>query len=146
MARRVHRWWLGVVLAVLIGGIALSAVSAHEVAARHADSAQRSFESSARDVASTVKIDVQRSADLTVAITGWLTEHPTATTAEFNAWVSDIRTYDRYPEFQGVGLMVIVPDAQRDAFARELLADATNYSPSQRVFNVTPTERKAKAA
>jgi diguanylate cyclase (GGDEF)-like protein len=130
--------WGAVAAALLVAGATLSAVAAGAVARRAADSHQRRFETSAAEISSTLSLDVQRSADLAVALTAWLAEHPTASNQELAGWIQRLRAFERFPEFVSAGLMVPVSPEGLPAYIADVEADVATRPPGLQTFELTP--------
>ena len=124
-AQRSRSWvGFGVLAAVLATLGALAAVfAATSVAEANADRAQKSFEQSATEMASTLDLAIQHQNDLVVNAAAYMATNPDSGQAQFTEWADSARVLSRYPELQAMGVMVIVPHSELETFADELKAD-----------------------
>ena len=75
--------------------------------------------------------------DLVVNAGGYLVAEPNASQAQFSDWIESVQLWQRYPEVQGLGAVVIVPAAQLPAFAARVVADRRGLNGSAS-FSVIP--------
>jgi hypothetical protein len=99
-----------------LGGMAAVLYTARSVAARDALKSEQAFERSSGEVASTSD----------------------ASHAQFVQWVSSVRAFERYPELQGVGELVIVPASELPAFTAHTVKDPSGALAPDGSFQVIP--------
>ncbi len=104
-------------------GVAGSVATASSVARRDADKSRNAFSLSTVEVASTLRLAIQREQDLAVSAAGFFLDSPLPSNAEFVAWANALQAMDRYPELLGWGEVVMVPAAQLDAYVAAVTAD-----------------------
>ena len=133
-----HKLLLTIVAALVIVGTLGSLVGAHAVARSDASRSHQVFLTSAAQIASTLKLSLDREQDLSVAAAGVAVRDPDATQAEFLQWTSSIRVFARYPELQGISELTMVPASQLSAFAAREMADPAGPLAANGTFEVTP--------
>ncbi len=102
------------------------------------DTSQKSHAASlttAVEIASTLKLAIQREQDLAVNTGAFIINNPGATEAQFLQWVSSDRLFTRFPELIGIGDVVLVPASQLSQFA--LRSEAATGAPTGS-FQVSP--------
>jgi len=140
--RRTPLWSALAVVFVLVGA-ASSVFAAGQVAHDAGKESQRSFATSAAQIATTMQSAFQHENDLISGVQAFILDHPKATEAEFLQWARADRAMARYGELQGFGETEIVPSSQLAAFATHAaVASATGLS-AQGSFAVTPPGRRA---
>jgi diguanylate cyclase (GGDEF)-like protein len=109
-----RRRWLTLLAAVVLAlaGIAGSLLGARAVSDSAAHARRLSFQVSAREIASTLGLAIQREEDLVVAASAYVVSHPVVSPAGFDQWVQAVRALERHPELLNIGLVQLVP-AQR---------------------------------
>jgi diguanylate cyclase (GGDEF)-like protein len=125
------------VSSVVAGSIG-SVFAATEVAHSDSDTARRAFAASSADVASTLKLAIEREQDLVITATAFLVANPNASNAELRAWTTTVLAGQRTPALQGLGEVVFVPDAQLSSFAAHAQADPTGPLGPRGTFAVIP--------
>jgi diguanylate cyclase (GGDEF)-like protein len=113
-ARRWRRS-LGAALAVGVLGTALAGVAAAQVARRDAARAEDQVRDTATQIANTIRLDIEREADLVINGRALVRQNPNITTGELAQWAQDIEMRRRFPEQYGVAVIRVV--------TREDLAD-----------------------
>ena len=109
-------------LLVLVGTIA-SVLGARALARSDADKARLAFHLTSAEVASTLKLAIQREEDLVVSASAFVTGNPNASPVEFDRWAESVHAMQRFPELQDMGLVTLVPASQLAAFEKRLAAD-----------------------
>jgi diguanylate cyclase (GGDEF)-like protein len=133
------RFWAVAASVLVLAGVAASLVTARAVAHGRAIDSHRAFESSSRDVASKLKLGIQREQDLAVSAAAFTAANPHGSQAEFLAWSGSVRALTRYPELQAMGFVVIVPQAQLRAFGTRVTA---GQIPKAAPFAVVPAGKR----
>ena len=138
------RWQLWVVLLtaalLVLGGLVGSIVKAKSVVRNDSDRSKRALATSAAEVASTLRLAIQREQDLAVSATGFFLASPGASNAQFVAWANAVGALDRYPELLGWGQVVMVTAAQLKAYQALAAADPAGVVSGPFVL-VPPGER-----
>ena len=70
-------------------------------------------------MSSTLKLAIGKEEDLVFNSSTFMISNPTASEAQFQKWVSTGMQFERYPELQGIGELVVVPASQLGAFAAQ---------------------------
>ena len=103
------RFWAVAASILVLAGVGASLFAARVLAHDRASHSQLEFENSAKDVASTLELAIQREEDLVVNAAAFMAANPHGTQTQFLAWSKSVRALERYPELQGIGFVVIVP-------------------------------------
>ena len=121
--RRNHIW-VGVLATLLLSaGVTGAALTARSVAHRNSERSDDARELSSVEVASTLRLAIQREQDLAVSATGFFLGTPYATNDQFLAWANTVQAMTRYPELLGWGEVVMVTPAQLEAYMAIAAAD-----------------------
>jgi diguanylate cyclase (GGDEF)-like protein len=108
--------WGGVALLCLAAGAVASVVGAHAVARKDADKARLASRQTSAQIASTLKIAMQREEGLALSVSTFFAGNPKASRAEFEAWAKWGDGRLRYPELQKLTLISLVPASELAAF------------------------------
>jgi diguanylate cyclase (GGDEF)-like protein len=106
-------------LVIIIGGTLGSWFGATAVARDADQKSHKSFIATSTEIASNLKLSIQREQDLIDSTESFLLGNPDATQAQFTAWASDVHVLKRYPELVGLGVIKIVSAAQLSAYAQQ---------------------------
>lgn len=129
MTSRRSVWLLPAVGVAIIGIVA--AMLGSMVVARNADQkTHQSVVTSSAEIASTLKLAIDREQDLGVNAAGFILGNQSASEAQFQQWTTSVRLFTRYPELQGIGEVVLVPASQLGAFASTHGGSAFQVTPS----------------
>ncbi|HYM54872.1 MAG TPA: EAL domain-containing protein, partial [Solirubrobacteraceae bacterium] len=112
--------WGALALLCLAAGTVGSAFGSHAVAENDAQQAQRSFTQTSAEIASTLKLSVQREEDLAAAASTFFAGNPTATPREFQKWARWAHALRHYPELQRLGLLTLVRAPELASFEARL--------------------------
>ncbi|HEX2786245.1 MAG TPA: CHASE domain-containing protein, partial [Ilumatobacteraceae bacterium] len=117
--------WIVVLLAAMlfVAGVASSVATATSVARHDADKSRQAFTVSSLEVASTLRLAIQREQDLAVSASGFFLDTPHPSNDEFVAWAEALQAMTRYPELLGWGEVIMVPAAQLPAYVAAATAD-----------------------
>jgi diguanylate cyclase (GGDEF)-like protein len=117
--------WVAIALACLLfaGGVLGSVVIARSVGNRNGSDSQDTLNLSSQEVASTLRLAIQREQDLAVSATGFFLGTPFASNDKFVAWANTVQAMTRYPELLGWGEVVMVTPAQLAAYKALAAAD-----------------------
>ncbi|HEV2981625.1 MAG TPA: sensor domain-containing diguanylate cyclase [Solirubrobacteraceae bacterium] len=111
----VARPWPSAVLLVAMG-VAAAVFGALSVAHSEAQKKRDAFHFASAEVASTLKLAIQREEDLIVSSSAFVSGADTVTPRKFDRWVESIKALQRFPELQNIGLVSLVPGTQLRAF------------------------------
>lgn len=114
--------------AVLVVLFALGALGSYRAAlaqAEHSErqqhlvseSEQRAFELATSQITSSLSLALQRYADLSTGAGAFLNDNPSPTNASLQRWMEIIDAAERLPELSGLGIAVIVEEAELEAYA-----------------------------
>ncbi|MGZ4739188.1 MAG: bifunctional diguanylate cyclase/phosphodiesterase [Ilumatobacteraceae bacterium] len=121
------RWQVRVVVVVavllLVGGMLGAVLASQSVVRNDREKSKQALALSSSEVASTLRLAIQREQDLAVSATGFFLGKPYPTNTEFLAWADAIGAMKRYPELLGWGEVVIVTSAQLKAYEAIAAAD-----------------------
>jgi diguanylate cyclase (GGDEF)-like protein len=138
------RSYLSAAMAILLVllGTAGSVVASTAVARSDTEKSRRAFAASSPAVASNLKLALQHEEDLVVSTSGYVISNPNVSTAELRAWAANVRAAPRYPELQGLAVVVLVPRSQLAAFATRAQADAAGPpGPGRTLVIIPPGDR-----
>jgi diguanylate cyclase (GGDEF)-like protein len=111
----IARPWLSAVLLV-IGGTGATVFGASSVSHSEEQKARLAFHFASAEVASTLKLAIQREEDLIISSSAFVSAAPDVTPGQFDRWVESTKALERFPELQNIGLVRLVPAAQLRAF------------------------------
>ncbi len=137
------RAWATTALVVFVAGTAISGFGAKAIADNDRTNAARQLSMTSADIASTLQLTIRREQDLLVSATGFLTNDPTASNAEFRDWANATNVLDRYPELLEVGIAVIVPAAALPGFGARAVLDPAGPLAADGTFAVQPAGSRA---
>jgi diguanylate cyclase (GGDEF)-like protein len=125
-----QRPWLLLALSVAMVGIVASVMASMMVVRNAAQKSHQSFITSSIEIASTLKLALDREQDLGVNAAGFILGNHTASETQFQQWTTSVRLFQRYPELQGIGEVVLVSASQLGAFASAHGGASFQVSPS----------------
>jgi diguanylate cyclase (GGDEF)-like protein len=106
-----------VAAAVLVTGTLASILGAHAMARAESDRSRRIFETDGEQVASLLKLDLQREEDLINSGRALIMNRPGITNVEVERWVELAHVFERHPALQTVVFVARVPRDQLAAFS-----------------------------
>jgi diguanylate cyclase (GGDEF)-like protein len=117
--------WVAIAMACLLlgGGVVGSVLAAKSVAHRDSTESRDALSQSSVEVASTLRLAIQREQDLALSATAFFLGTPFAPNAQFLAWANTVQAMTRYPELLGWGEVVMVTPAQLEAYKKIAAAD-----------------------
>ncbi len=137
-----QRMWVAVAVLVAVGGSLGALVAARSVARNDAAKSRQALEASSGEVASTLQLAIQREEDLAVNASAFVLDHPDNPTVHFAEWMRNTRAFERYPELQSLGEVVIVPAAELPAFAARAALNPQQFSQAGGTFEVSPPGKR----
>jgi len=87
------------------------------------------------EIASTLKLAIEREQDLAVNTGAFVTHAPGETESQFRQWASADRLFERFPELLGIGSVTMVPASALSRYAAQAEASGTTAGES---FHVVP--------
>jgi diguanylate cyclase (GGDEF)-like protein len=133
-----HHVWIAVA-AVLTAAVAAGSVfAATSVAAQDADTAQKTFERSSSDIAWTLQQAISHENDLVVNTSAYVVDSTVRSQTSFRQWTTSAQVLQRYPELQGMGLIVLVTAAELPTFARQAALDPARSPSADGPFSIVP--------
>jgi diguanylate cyclase (GGDEF)-like protein len=130
--------WVVVAVLLVTGGIVGAMFGARSVARSDAEKARRGFEQTSDQVASTLQLAIQHQEDLVVSLAAFFLREPDVTNEGFREWSESIRAMERYPELEGVALIVIVAPSELDEFVARVDADPSVPLGPDQPFEIIP--------
>jgi diguanylate cyclase (GGDEF)-like protein len=109
--------WTVVSACVLLVAALGSILAAQAVAGRRVHDARTRFASSASDVASRLRLTLERQRDLAISAAAELSSDPAHASVTFGAWAQHIEVLSRYPDLQALGVILPVSAAALPAMA-----------------------------
>ena len=129
-------WVLVAVAFVLLGTLA-SVLGANGVANSTGQQADKAFLDSSNEIASTLRLAIQREQDLIDSTKSFLMGNPNATQSQFKTWSNDLHVLRKYPDLTGLGVIDYVTAAQLSAYVRRASAALSTR------FTVTPAGQRS---
>ncbi len=139
--RRIGGWHTAA-LALVALGVLGSWLIARAVAANHVAQARSAFRLGSAQIASTLRLAIQRENDLVAGASAFVVEHPQASEAAFNRWARDEHVLASYPELLGLSEVVVVPARGLAAFEARQLAQLPRRPGHARRYVVVPPGRR----
>jgi len=136
--RTLRKFWVAIVLVVLLAGTTGSLVGARNVARNDRDRSRQAFLASAAEIVSTLQQAIAHEQDLSISTGAILVRNPDATEADFLGWTRSVRAFDRYPEVQSIFDIQLVPASQLSSYAARQVADPSGPLAAKGTFAVTP--------
>ena len=133
-----RRVWLAVAALVVVIGTACAVLGAQTVARNDGQKSRQASVTTSVEIASMLKLAIQREQDLAVNAGAFIVDNPTATQAQFQQWANSNRVFEQYPELQGIAEVVMVPASKLSAFAAHAVADPTGPLAAGGTFQVSP--------
>jgi diguanylate cyclase (GGDEF)-like protein len=130
--------WASVAILLVLLGTTGSLFASASVARSDAQKSKRAFAASSDAVVSTLKLALEHEEDLVVSTSGYVIANPDLSSADLRAWVRNVRAGPRYPELQGLGVVVFVPRSQLAAFALRAESDPGGALSQGETFEVVP--------
>jgi diguanylate cyclase (GGDEF)-like protein len=126
VSSRRRRWLAAVVVLVLLGGIG-SAFAARAVAGNDDQNLRQASLATSTAIASKLGLAIQHEQDLVVTAAAFIAGNPDLTQPQFEKAMSSIHAFQRYPELQGIGKLVLVTESQLTAFAAQQIATGGTF-------------------
>jgi diguanylate cyclase (GGDEF)-like protein len=130
--------WAVVSACVMLLGAAVSAGAAVRTAHADTEDSRRRFAVASDDVVSTLRLAIQHENDLVYNAAAVLAANPDTSNAAFVRWVVSVHAMERYPELQGVGMVVIVRPERLAAFVARTVADPPHPLAADGTFQIVP--------
>jgi len=132
--RRRRRLWLLTAVGVAMIGIAAAVLGSMSLTRNSDQKSHQSFVTSSVEIASTLKVDIDREQDLGVNAAGFILGNSSASEGQFQQWTASIRLFQRFPELQGIGEVVLVPPTQLKEFAADHGGSTFQVTPSGNIL------------
>ena len=123
--RRLFHLWPVVAFAVTLACSAAAVAGARFVATSNAAKAGAAFKRSSTEIASTVRLALQREQDLEITAAAFFLGDPQASDVQFRAWSTSMQALRRFPELVNWGEIVVVRASQLNAFATRFVAGSS---------------------
>ncbi|HSO93409.1 MAG TPA: bifunctional diguanylate cyclase/phosphodiesterase [Candidatus Dormibacteraeota bacterium] len=117
--------WKLVAALLAVTGVLGSVVAAGSASRSDAEKSHQAFVQASGEVASNVRLALQREQDLVVSGAAFVLENQQASNAGFKRWMTDVQVLERHPELSGMGVLAFVPRPQLHAFEARARADGT---------------------
>jgi diguanylate cyclase (GGDEF)-like protein len=116
--------WLPITALIMVLGIAASVVGAQSLASSEARDARNSFRFASEEIASSLKLSISHEEDLVVSTRAHVvTSAQARSPVGFDRWIESVEAMRRFPELENIGLTVLVPASQLNAFQARMLKD-----------------------
>jgi diguanylate cyclase (GGDEF)-like protein len=115
--------WVPLAAVLMLAGTVTAILGARALARSDANRARLALHLSSAEIASSLKLSIQREEDLVVSASAFFTSNPTASPADFDRWMESVHAMSRYPELQNIGLVELVPAPGLAAFKARLAAN-----------------------
>ena len=103
-----------------------------------AASQRQAFDQSAQDIAATLRMSLQRDADVMATVRTMIATDPTMTNAQFAQWFTSLGSAERYPGTFAFAFVQAVTPAQLPSFAAAVTADPPLGLPLAHPFQLSP--------
>jgi diguanylate cyclase (GGDEF)-like protein len=123
---------------LLVVGLLASVIGALHVLRVDNRNAGQSFNATAAEIASTLKLAIVHEQDLVVTAGAVFVRSPQTTEAAFLQWTSSTTAFKRYPELQGISELTTVPASQLGSFAARQELDPPGPLSANGTYQVTP--------
>jgi diguanylate cyclase (GGDEF)-like protein len=123
---------------VVLGTIG-SVFGAQAVDRSESQRSRQAFVTSSMGIASTLELTIQHEQDLVVATGAAIVDSPDMSQPAFVKWTSEVRAFERYPEVQGIAVLVMVPASQLSTFGARAVLDPAGPLAAGGTFQVTPS-------
>ena len=133
-----RRLWAALAVLLIAAGSAGTVVASRAQSRDNAAKARQAFESSSEDVASGLKLAIQREEDLVVSVDGFVDVNPTASNTRFVQWAKAVRVLARFPEIVLLAHVTIVPAAKLPAFEAAAVRDPAGTLSATGGFQLLP--------
>jgi diguanylate cyclase (GGDEF)-like protein len=117
---------VAVVLLILFG-VTGSALAARTVARIDAQNLRQESVAASNAIASKLGLAIQHEQDLVVTAAAFIAGNPDLTQVQFEQDMSSIHAFQRYPELQGIGKLVLVRASQLATFASQEVATGGTF-------------------
>jgi diguanylate cyclase (GGDEF)-like protein len=134
-----------VALLCVVAGAVGSVLGAHAVARSDAANARQSARQTSAEIASTVKLAIQRNEDLLLGAGTYFAGNSKTSPAEFDKWARWARALRSYPELEQLGLVTLVRVPELSAFETRVTGhkvkppEPGTTHPATTAFRVVPT-------
>ncbi len=116
-------------------------MTASSVARRNSETSRDALSVSSIEVASTLRLAIQREEDLATSATGFFLGNPIPSNAQFLAWANAIQAMQRYPELLGWGEVAMVTATQLQAYMALAAADPAQVVAAGNFELIPPGDR-----
>lgn len=137
-------WTLVLVLIFLVGAFVsykAAAAQSEQNERRQqlvAESERRSFQLATSEITSSLSLALQRYADLVTGAGAFVLDHPDPSNAGLARWMEITNASERHPELRGLGIAVIVQDADLADYAARAEADPSGPLGDEGLFAPLP--------
>ena len=132
------------VAALLVLGIAASALGAAAWRDSVRNNARRSFQTTAADVTSTLASSLRGDTDFVASLRAVVTITPNISNARFGLWYRELQGRQRLVGSEGSALIASVPDSGLPIFAAAFERDPTFHALTRGAYRVIPSAAKAQ--
>jgi diguanylate cyclase (GGDEF)-like protein len=115
--------WAVITALLVLATTVVAVLVAREVARSEAGKARLTFHLASAEIASTLRLAIQREEDLVVNASAFVARNPSASAADFDGWAESVHTMQRYPELQDLGLVTLVSASRLAAFEAHIAAN-----------------------
>jgi diguanylate cyclase (GGDEF)-like protein len=136
-----HHMWMVVAVLLTVGGIVGAVFAAGAMARNDADKSQQALDSKSGDIASTLQLAIHDEESLVVNASAFVLDHPGGSNARFTQWLKTVRAFERYPELESLGQVVIVPRSELKAFVARALKDPLGLGADKQFQVIPPGDR-----
>jgi diguanylate cyclase (GGDEF)-like protein len=133
-----RRLWAAVTVLLVLAASTAVVVAATIESRHNAQKERTAFQLASQNVASSLKLAIERESDLVVSVDGFVDEDPNASNEAFLQWTQAVQVFERYPEILELGHVVVVRPSALAAFAARAERDPAGTLPADGVFRVLP--------
>jgi len=133
-----HHLWVLVAALLAAGGMVGAGFTAGAVTRGDAEKSRQAFEQQSGEIASTMQLAIRDEESLLVNASAFIVDNPDATNTEFIRWLGYARVFERYPELESMGDVVVVPASELPAFVAWAVANPIGTVAPGETFQVVP--------
>ena len=138
----IGRTWLAGAALVVVLGVVGSAFAARAVARSDEQKSERAAAAASTEIVSHLRLAIEHERDLVLSASAFIVADPNVSNSQFNRFLVADHAWSRYPEVLGVARLVVVPEAQLQAYAARAVDDPTGTLAADGSFQVYPPGKR----
>jgi diguanylate cyclase (GGDEF)-like protein len=134
----VRRYWVALAVLLIAAGSAGSLLGVNAYSRMNSHASHQAFEASAAEIASVLKLSIQRQQDLAISAGAFFSDNPSATQTEFLQWTKAEGAFARFPQLQTISEVRMVTSAGLGAYEAFEIAHPSGLLSGNGGFTTTP--------